>query len=189
MELAAWSESPGRNLQPTFDHALTEGLNRLFWHEFTSSPPELGMPGQEYFAGTHLNPNVTWWVQAAPLLRASNRAQFLMQQGLPGSDLLYFYGDQVPGFVRLKKDDPARVLPGYDYDVTDEDALLNRMEFSSADLHTPEGLHHRALTLPSSRELFLCGSPVGRSLCPSGRRHHRSKACWSSWSYSFRKTG
>lgn len=153
MELAAWSESPGRNLQPTFDHALTEGLNRLFWHEFTSSPAEYGMPGQEYFAGTHLNPNVTWWVQAAPLLRAFNRAQFLMQQGLPVSDLLYFYGDQVPGFARLKKDDPAHVLPGYDYDVTDEDALLNRMEFSGADLHTPEGLHYRALTLPSSREL------------------------------------
>jgi alpha-L-rhamnosidase len=153
MELAAWSESPGRNLQPTFDHALTEGLNRLFWHEFTSSPAEFGMPGQEYFAGTHLNPNVTWWIQAAPLLRAFNRAQFLMQQGLPVSDLLYFYGDQVPGFARLKKDDPAHVLPGYDYDVTDEDALLNRMEFSGADLHTPEGLHYRALTLPSSREL------------------------------------
>jgi hypothetical protein len=153
MELAAWSESPGRNLQPTFDHALTEGLNRLFWHEFTSSPAELGMPGQEYFAGTHLNPNVTWWIQAAPLLRAFNRAQFLMQQGLPVSDLLYFYGDQVPGFARLKKDDPAHVLPGYDYDVTDEDALLNRMEFSGADLHTPEGLQYRALTLPSSREL------------------------------------
>ena len=153
MELAAWSESPGRNLQPTFDHALTEGLNRLFWHEFTSSPAELGMPGQEYFAGTHLNPNVTWWVQAAPLLRAFNRAQFLMQQGVPVSDLLYFYGDQVPRFARLKKDDPAHVLPGYDYDVTNEDALLNRMEFSGADLHTPEGVHYRALTLPSSREL------------------------------------
>jgi len=153
MELAAWSESPGRNLQPTFDYALTEGLNRLFWHEFTSSPVEYGLPGQEYFAGTHLNPNVTWWVQAAPLLRAFNRAQFLMQQGLPVADLLYFYGDQVPQFARLKKDDPAHVLPGYDYDVTNEDALLNRMKFSGADLHTPEGLHYRALTLPSSREL------------------------------------
>lgn len=153
MNLAAWSESPGTNLQPTFDHALTEGLNRLFWHEFTSSPAEYGMPGQEYFAGTHLNPNVTWWRQAAPLLLAFNRAQFLMQQGGSVSDLLYFYGDQVPGFVRNKKDDPARVLPGFDYDVTDEDALLHRMQFSGSDLHTPEGLHYRALALPDSRSL------------------------------------
>jgi hypothetical protein len=153
MNLAAWSESPGDNLQPTFDHALTEGLNRLFWHEFTSSPAGYGLPGEEYFAGTHLNPNVTWWNQAAPLLLAFNRAQFLMQQGGSVSDLLYFYGDQVPGMVRDKKDDPARVLPGFDYDVTNEDALLHRMQFSNSDLHTPEGLHYRALALPDSRSL------------------------------------
>ena len=153
MNLAAWSESPGTNLQPTFDHALTEGLNRLFWHEFTSSPAEYGLPGEEYFAGTHLNPNVTWWRQSAPLLLAFNRAQFLMQQGGSVSDLLYFYGDQTPGFVRDKKDDPAHVLPGFDYDVTNEDALLHRMQFSGSDLHTPEGLHYRALALPDSRFL------------------------------------
>ncbi len=153
MNLAAWSESPGTNLQPTFDHALTEGLNRLFWHEFTSSPAEYGLPGQEYFAGTHLNPNVTWWRQSAPLLLAFNRAQFLMQQGGSVSDLLYFYGDQVPGMVRDKMDDPAHVLPGYDYDVTNEDALLHRMQFSGSDIHTPEGLHYRALALPDSRSL------------------------------------
>jgi hypothetical protein len=153
MNLAAWSESPGANLQPTFDHALTEGLNRLFWHEFTSSPAEYGLPGQEYFAGTHLNPNVTWWRQAAPLLLAFNRAQFLLQQGRSVSDLLYFYGDQVPGMVRNKMDDPARVLPGFDYDVTNEDALLHRMQFSGANLHTPEGLRYRALALPGSRSL------------------------------------
>jgi hypothetical protein len=153
MSPAAWSESPGRNLQPTFDRALTEGLNRLFWHEFTSSPTEYGLPGEEYFAGTHLNPNVTWWGQAGPLLLAFNRAQFLLQQGHPVSDVLYFYGDQVPGFVRLKNDDPAHVLPGYDYDVTNEDALLRRMRFAGADLHTPEGVHYRALVLPASREL------------------------------------
>ena len=153
MDPDAWSESPGRDVQPTFDQALTEGLNRLFWHEFTSSPAEYGKPGQEYFAGTHLNPNVTWWNQAGPFLLAVNRAQFLMQQGRSVDDLLYFYGEQVPGFVRVKRDDPAHVLPGFDYDVTDEDALLHRMQFSGADLHTPEGLHYRALALPESRSL------------------------------------
>jgi hypothetical protein len=153
MDRAAWSESLGDNLQPTFDHALTEGLNRLIWHEFTSSPATYGLPGQEYFAGTHLNPNVTWWNQSTPLLRAFNRAQFLMQQGGSVSDLLYLYGDQVPGLVRVKSDDPAHLLPGYDYDVTGEDALLHRMIFSAADLHTPEGVRYRALALPDARTL------------------------------------
>jgi hypothetical protein len=153
MNPAAWSESLSGDVQPVFDQALTEGLNRLFWHEFTSSPAEYGLPGQEYFAGTHLNPNVTWWNQAGPFLRAFNRAQFLMQQGRSVSDLLYFYGDQVPGLVRLQSDDPAHVLPGYDYDVVNEDALLHRMQFEGADLHTPEGLHYRALALPASHRI------------------------------------
>jgi alpha-L-rhamnosidase len=153
MNPAAWSESLGGDLQPAFDYALTEGLNRLVWHEFTSSPARYGMPGQEYFAGTHLNPQVTWWQQAGPFVLAFNRAQFAMQQGEPVSDLLYFYGDQVPGFVRLRNDDPAGVLPGYDYDVVDEDALLHRIEFDGADLRTPEGIHYRALALPASRNL------------------------------------
>jgi hypothetical protein len=150
MNPAAWSESLSGDVQPSFDQALTEGMNRLFWHEFTSSPAEDGLPGQEYFAGTHLNPNVTWWNQAGPFLLALNRAQFLMQQGRSVSDLLYFYGDQVPGFVRVKSDDPPQVLPGYDYDVVNEDALTHRLLFNGADLRTPEGLHYHALALPAS---------------------------------------
>ena len=149
----AWSESLSDDVQPAFDYALTEGLNRLVWHEFTSSPPKYGLPGEEYFAGTHLNPNVTWWEQAKPFLLALNRAQFLLQQGKSVSDLLYFYGDQVPGLVRLRNDDPAHLGPGYDYDVTSEDALLNHMRFSGADLHTREELHYRALALPASRHI------------------------------------
>jgi hypothetical protein len=150
-----WAESPSRNLKPTFDLALTEGLNRLFWHESTSVPIEEGKPGDEYFAGTHLNANTTWWNQAAPVLHALNRAQYLMQQGEPVADLLYYYGEQVPQFARLKSDDPAHVLPGYDYDVTDEDALEHRMIATAGDLHTPEGIHYRALALPYSRSLSL----------------------------------
>lgn len=150
-----WSESPGFNLKPTFDQALTEGLNRLYWHEFTSEPLDAGLPGIEYFAGTHLNPNTTWWQQAGAALLALNRAQFLMQQGRPVSDLLYFRGDQVPGFARLKADDPAHVLPGYDYDVISEDALLDRIVSAQGNLETPEGLQYRALALPRDGRLSL----------------------------------
>lgn len=153
MNPAAWSESLGGDVQPTFDQALTEGLNRLIWHEFTSSPAGYGLPGQEYFAGTHINPNVTWWGQAGNLVRAFDRAQFLLQQGNSVSDLLYFYGDQVPGFVRYRYDDPAHALPGYDYDVASQDALLNRMGMNGADLRTAAGLHYRVLALPASRRI------------------------------------
>ena len=168
-----WNESLGLNLKPSFDQALTEGLNRLVWHTFTSSAAELGLPGQEYFAGTHLNPNVTWWHDAAAFTGYLNRAQFLLQQGQPVSDVLYYYGDMVPNFVRLKKDDPARVLPGYDYDVTSTDALLRRLQQTAgaagaADLHTPEGIHYRALVLPAYRILPLSALQFAESYLRAG---------------------
>lgn len=169
-----WNESLGLNLKPSFDQALTEGMNRLVWHEFTSSPPELGLPGQEYFAGTHLNPNVTWWPSAGAFTVYLNRAQFLLQQGLPVNDVLYYYGDMVPNFVRLKRDDPAQVLPGYDYDVTSTDALLTRIAPASAaaadgaDLHTPEGIHYRALVLPASRILPLAALEAAQRYLKAG---------------------
>jgi hypothetical protein len=148
-----WNESIGMNLKPSFDMGLTEGLNRLVWHQFTSSPPDMGLPGQAYFAGTYLNPEVTWWRDAGAFTAYLNRGQFLMQQGKPVADVLYYYGDEVPNFVRLKSDDPAGVLPGYDYDVVDTEALLSRMQRDGAGLRTPEGLHYRALMLPTTRIL------------------------------------
>ncbi len=170
-----WNESLGLNLKPSFDQALTEGMNRLVWHEFTSSPRELGLPGQEYFAGTHLNPNVTWWRDAAAFTIYLNRAQFLLQQGQPVNDVLYYYGDNVPNFVRLKRDDPAQVLPGYDYDVTSTDALLDRIAATSADLHTPEGIHYKAFVLPKSRSPAPRRPPT-RPPIPPVRRNPRRPA-------------
>ncbi len=145
-----WEERIWDNLKPSFDQAVCAGLNLLFWHTFTSSPREEGVPGQEYFAGTHLNPNVTWWKQARSFVTYINRCQFLMRQGLPVADVLYYYGDGVPNFVRCKDDDPAGVLPGYDYDVVNEDVLLWRLTTRDGNLLLPEGMSYRLLVLPKT---------------------------------------
>ena len=150
-----WSESLATDLKPAFDQALTEGMNRLVWHQFTSSPKEFGLPGNEYFAGTHLNPNITWWQQGEAFFQYLNRSQFLLQQGHSVDDVLYFYGDEVPNFVRLKRDDPAHVLPGYDYDVTDEDALLHTLSVHGGNITSPGGNVYRLMVLPAGRRLSL----------------------------------
>lgn len=150
-----WSESLATDLKPSFDMAVTEGMNRLVWHQFTSSPVSTGLPGQEYFAGTHLNPKITWWNAGTPFFTYLNRAQYLMQQGLPVNDLLYYYGDNVPNFARLKADDPAHVLPGYDYDVTNEDAFLHNIQIDGGRLRGPSGMEWKALALPTTHRVSL----------------------------------
>jgi (4-O-methyl)-D-glucuronate---lignin esterase len=156
-----WQESLCDNLKPSFDRALGEGLNLLVWHAFVCSPAEMGLPGQQYFAGTHFNPNSTWWPKSAAFLAYINRCQFLLQQGLFVADACYYYGDHVPNFAQLKRIDPARVLPGYDYDVATEDCVLDRMSVRDGRLVLPDGMSYRVLVLPNRDRIAL---PVLRKL-------------------------
>ena len=163
-----WNESLWANLKPTFDKAICEGLNRLVWHAFTSSPKEAGLPGQEYFAGTHMNPQVTWWEQSPTFLTYLNRGQFMMQQGKFVADALYYYGDHVPNFVRVKPTDPAQVMPGYDYDVTDEEVLLTRLRVENGWLTLPDGMRYRILVMPDLPMISLPALKKVKELVQAG---------------------
>ena len=150
-----WNDSLGLGLKPSFDHEACAGLNLTFIHTVTCSPPEMGRPGQEYAAGTHFNPNVTWWNQAGAFVAYLNRCQFLLQQGRFVADACYYYGDHVPNLVRLKEDDPAGVLPGYDYDVVNEEVLVGSMGVEEGRLVLPHGMSYRVLVLPDHGVLSL----------------------------------
>jgi len=156
-----WQETLWDNLKPAFDHACTEGLNLLVWHAFVCSPESAGVPGQQYFAGTHLNPNVTWWEKSAPFFAYINRCQTLLQQGLPVADVAYYYGDHVPNFAQLRRSDPARLGRGYDYDVITGEALLTRATVKDGRIVLPDGLSYRVLVLPNRPSISL---PVLRKL-------------------------
>jgi hypothetical protein len=150
-----WQERICDNLKPSFDQALCEGLNLLVWHAFVCSPAEMGIPGQQYFAGTHFNPNSTWWPKSGAFLGYIDRCQSLLQQGLFAADVCYYYGDQVPNFAQLKSSDPAKLLPGYDYDVLSADALIQRLTVKKGRLVLPDGMSYRLLVLPERPAISL----------------------------------
>ena len=156
-----WQETLWDNLKPSFDHACTEGLNLLVWHAFVCSPKEMGIPGQQYFAGTHLNPNVTWWSKSAPFFSYINRCQWMLQQGKFVADACYYYGDHVPNFAQLRSSDPAKVGRGRDYDVITEEAILNRLSCRDGLLVLPDGMSYRTLILRDHDAISL---PVLRKL-------------------------
>ena len=156
-----WQETIWDNLKPSFDFAITEGLNRLVWHAFVCSPESMGVPGQQYFAGTHFNPNTTWWNYSAPFLSYINRSQWMMQQGNPVGDVAYYYGDHVPNFTQLRSSDPAKIGKNYDYDVITEDVILHRLSVRDGRLVLPEGVSYRVLVLPERTKISL---PVLRRL-------------------------
>jgi len=150
-----WQETIWDNLRPSFDHACTEGMNRLVWHAFVCSPESAGIPGQQYFAGTHFNPNTTWWEKSGPFIGYMNRVQFMLQQGLFVADALYYYGDHVPNFAQLRSSDPAKLGAGYDYDVITEDAILTRLSVRDGMLVLPDGMSYRLMVLPDRKTISL----------------------------------
>lgn len=149
-----WERSPA-DLKHDLDRAYCEGLNHMMLHTFTCSPESAGLPGQEYFAGTHFNPNVTWWPRADAFFAYANRCHALLQAGLFVADVLHYYGDHIPNFVRLKADDPAKILPGYDYDVCNEDVLLTRAQPENGRIVLPDGMSYALLSLPDAGVMSL----------------------------------
>jgi hypothetical protein len=156
-----WQERVWNNLKPAFDRALCEGLNQLVWTLVTCSPAEMGLPGQDMFAGTHFNPNSTWWRQSEGFLSYINRCQWLLRQGHFVADVLYYYGDHAPNFAQLKQSNPAGLPPGHDYDVATEYVVLHRVAVKDGRIALPDGMSYGALVLAPHRTLSL---PVLRKL-------------------------
>lgn len=148
-----WERSP-MDLKGNIDRVFCSGVNRIVWHTFTSSPKEFGLPGNEYFAGTHLNPNVTWWKQSKDFISYLDRNMYLLQQGLFVADVLYYYGDDVPNFVFLKEDLPELNF-GYDWDKCSKEIILNRVSVKDGAIVLPDGMSYRVLMLPNEKAIDL----------------------------------
>jgi hypothetical protein len=148
-----WERSP-KELKPTIDRVFCSGINRVFWQTFTSSPEEFGVPGNEYFNGTHLNPNVVWWNKAGDFIGYINRSCYLLQQGLYVADVLYYYGDDVPNFVFLKEEFPELNF-GYDWDKCSKDVILNRVSFDGEKIRLPDGMSYRVMVLAPEKAIDL----------------------------------
>jgi hypothetical protein len=147
-----WNDVPWSTMKPPFDQEACSGLNLVFLHTFTASPKEMGKPGQEYFAGTHLNPNITWWEMAGSVFDYFKRCQYLLQKGHVVTDVLHYYGDHVPNIGHLKAFDPGHVLPGYDYDLINEDRLLS-LSVNDGLITLPHAKKYQILTLPDFKIL------------------------------------
>lgn len=149
-----WNDIIWADMKPSVDHEFCAGLNLTYLHTFTSSPKEMGLPGQEYFAGTHFNPNVTWWNYSGGFIKYLTRCQYLLQQGYSYADVLYYYGDHVPNLGRYKQDDPGHALPEFDYDLINED-VLKTLTVRNGRLFLPHGVAYRVLVLPDHQVLSL----------------------------------
>jgi hypothetical protein len=135
------------------DRALCEGLNCFSLATFASSPPEAGLPGWAFHAGTDINPAATWWPTASSLMDYLARCSYMLRQGWFVADVCYFYGDQAPNFYPPSCNVPEKPLleglaPCHDYDVCSSQVILERMRVEQGRIVLPDGMSYAALVLP-----------------------------------------
>ncbi|MDF3078372.1 MAG: glycoside hydrolase family 2 sugar binding [Sphingobacteriaceae bacterium] len=154
-----WKDAPGM-LKQALDRAFCEGINRIAIHTSTASRPSDGMPGYEYGAGTHFNPNVTWWSRAGAFFDYVGRCQYLLRSGKFVADVLFYNGDSAPNLVEHKHVIPS-LGRGYDYDVCNEEVLLTRLSTRNGFIVLPDGMKYRLLVMPETSRMPV---PVARKL-------------------------
>lgn len=140
-----WTDGPF-DLKPLADRAFCEGMNRVVMHGFSHNPAVYGFPGIVYHAGTHFNDKNTWWPKIKPFVDYLSRISSVMQESEFVSDVLYYYGDDVPNFV-TPKNTRFSVGPGYDYDIINTDVLLRELTVKNGMLVLPGGASFYVLAL------------------------------------------
>ena len=143
-----WSVYPGM-LKPYADANYAAGANFMIWHTYTASPEELGKPGFEYFAGTHVNSNVTWQPFVYPFLKYMARCQQMLRQGVNDADVCVYASDKnykAWGFGDTWNAKSRLVMPaGYRYDLLDTKVLVERLEYKDGFFVLPGGARYRLL--------------------------------------------
>ena len=122
-----WSQWPA-TLKRSADDAFVDGINHFVWHTFSCSPAAFGQPGIEYFAGTHINRNVTWHRQSKAFITYLARCQTMLQAGEPVTDIAIYAGHSPyrhwGRYRALPWDGATIAVPrGYNYDILNDERV------------------------------------------------------------------
>ena len=169
-----WSLSPTL-LKPSADQNFIDGGNMFIWHTYTAPVPEYGEPGIEYFAGTHINSNVTWQKDAGPFISYLGRCQALLRAGLYVADFAVYTSDRNYRMwgrgAKWNKRSGWGAPTGTAYDLFDTRALVERLEWKDGRFALPDGMSYTFLVFdPEDDELPLAALEKILALAESGGR-------------------
>jgi hypothetical protein len=154
--MAGYSYYPGI-LKQEGDAALAAGMTRSCLHVYIEQPDEDRYPGVESWFGIEFNRKNTWFPHIDLFTGYLKRCGFMLEQGLPVSDVAYFLGEDVPvnsgpfslnpNTVKDGVDVP--VLPeGYRADYVNSDIIVNAMSVKDGRIVLPHGVSYSILVLP-----------------------------------------
>ncbi len=164
-----WTQYPA-HLKPAADENFIDGANMFIWHTYTASPDELGTPGFEYFAGTHLNRKVTWWKQSRGILRYLEQCQKLLRTGKYAADICVYVSDKnYVGWGHGESWNPdSELIPGkeWKFDLLDTGTLVERLKYRESDgrLVLPHGMSYRILVIDPLKDEPIPAEALAKAL-------------------------
>lgn len=78
-------------IKPVVDQVFIGGVNHLFFHGATYSPPEVAWPGWLFYASTNFNPQSHFWEALPELNRYIDKCQMMLQKDPTDSDVLMYF--------------------------------------------------------------------------------------------------
>jgi hypothetical protein len=78
------------NMKAAADAAYLDGVNQINYHGVPLSPNWAELPGWFYYAATNVSRGNTWWPYLRRLSDYLRRANFLLQQGTPVTDVAVY---------------------------------------------------------------------------------------------------
>jgi hypothetical protein len=159
-----WLNHPG-SLKALGDLTWSSGLNRFIFHCYALQPWMDKIPGMTMGQwGTHFGRFNTWWEQSRPWIDYVTRGQYLLQEGKPTADVLFFGGEAAPnGGIYL----PELKAKGYDYDAIGTD-LIGSLKVKDGMVVTPVGGSYRVLVFPETTWMTPRLAGIVRDLTKAG---------------------
>jgi hypothetical protein len=142
---AKWENHP-YNMKPLADYTYTVGVNRFALHVFTQQPwvdPKM-RPGMTLGPwGAHTDRGNTWWDKSYAWHEYLTRCQYVLQQGSPVADILYFLGEDAPNGGG---NNPPTPPFGYEGDGLNAE-ILGRLKVIDNKYILPKGKQYRYIVM------------------------------------------
>lgn len=140
-----WDEHPFA-LMYLANRNFALGVNHMVLHTYTHNPHKDVVPGTSFGRriGAPFLRGQTWWKHMPLFTDYMARCGYMLRQGRPVADVLWYLGDDFDHAPREDTPSPD----GYKFDYLNQDALTHRIAVEEGLLRTPEGTSWKILYLP-----------------------------------------
>ncbi|MFD2934699.1 glycosyl hydrolase [Spirosoma flavum] len=137
-------------LKRTADLEMASGLNRFVVHTSVHQPLDDKKPGISLGPfGQYFTRQETWAEQANVWMDYLGRSCYLLQQGKPVVDVLYYYGEN-NNITQLCTQKLPAIPAGYEFDFANASVLKNALRIEGGKIVTPSGQQYLLMVLDSS---------------------------------------